>query len=258
MNIQIFNSPQFGDIRTAGTAEEPMFCLADLCRVLELRVDGVMPRLKEGGYNRIGVGVQTGVKRDGTPAIQNVEMVFINEQNLYKVIMRSDKPQAEAFQDWVCGEVLPSIRKHGSYVAKSSEKQDVEVLLTWANGVSDMLRLNSSSRLRYIQQIAQPLNLPVPDYTQSMGVLKSATELLRENNLSVSAKEFNRIAVERGYLVEMSRKSKGKDKYFKSVTELGREYGENQVSPHNPRETQPLWYRDRFTDLIKVLGLAIC
>ncbi len=35
---------------------------------------------EEGGYNRIGVGVQTDVKKDGTPAIQNVEMVFINEQ----------------------------------------------------------------------------------------------------------------------------------------------------------------------------------
>ena len=43
-------------------------------------------------------------------------MVFINESNLYKVIMRSNKPQAEAFQDWVCGEVLPSIRKNGAYM----------------------------------------------------------------------------------------------------------------------------------------------
>lgn len=119
-DIQIFNNPQFGTVRTAGTPDNPMFCLADICKALELRVDGVMPRLKEGGYNRIGVGVQTGTKKDGTPAIQNVEMVFINEQNLYKVIMRSDKPQAEPFQDWVCGEVLPSIRKHGFYATEAT------------------------------------------------------------------------------------------------------------------------------------------
>lgn len=119
-DIQVFNNEQFGSIRTAGTAEQPLFCLSDICKVLELRVDGVMPRLKEGGYNRIGVGVQTGTKKDGTPAIQNVEMVFVNEQNLYKVIMRSDKPQAEPFQDWVCGEVLPSIRKHGAYATTAT------------------------------------------------------------------------------------------------------------------------------------------
>lgn len=119
-DIQVFNNEQFGSIRTAGTAEQPLFCLSDICKVLELRVDGVMPRLKEGGYNRIGVGVQTGTKKDGTPAIQNVEMIFVNEQNLYKVIMRSDKPQAEPFQDWVCGEVLPSIRKHGAYATTAT------------------------------------------------------------------------------------------------------------------------------------------
>ena len=117
-DIQIFNNPQFGAIRTAGTADAPMFCLADICRVLDLRVDGVTPRLREGGYNRIGVGVQTGTKKDGTPSIQMVDMLFVNEQNLYKVIMRSDKPQAEPFQDWVCGDVLPSIRKTGSYRIK--------------------------------------------------------------------------------------------------------------------------------------------
>lgn len=43
-------------------------------------------------------------------------MLYVNEQNLYKVIMRSDKPQAEPFQDWVCGEVLPAIRKTGGYL----------------------------------------------------------------------------------------------------------------------------------------------
>lgn len=45
-------------------------------------------------------------------------MIFISEKNLYRVIMRSDKPQAEPFQDWVCGEVLPSIRKHGAYMTE--------------------------------------------------------------------------------------------------------------------------------------------
>lgn len=44
------------------------------------------------------------------------QIVYVNEKNLYKAIMRSDKPNAEPFQDWVCGEVLPSIRKHGAYM----------------------------------------------------------------------------------------------------------------------------------------------
>ena len=60
---------------------------------------------------------EKGVSLINTPTnggMQNI--VYVNEKNLYKAIMRSDKPEAEAFQDWVCGDVLPSIRKHGAYM----------------------------------------------------------------------------------------------------------------------------------------------
>ena len=122
MKNQIFKSEAFGEIRVAGTSENPMFCLADICRVLELRVDGVIPRLREGGYNRIVVTDSLGRKQN---------TYFVNEQNLYKVIMRSDKPQAEPFQDWVYGEVLPSIRKHGGYMV-SKENETTEELMARA------------------------------------------------------------------------------------------------------------------------------
>ena len=122
--ITIFKNEQFGEIRTAGTAESPMFCLSDVCRVLDLtNASETKKKLNQGGLSLIEVGVQTSTKKDGTPSIQKMNMTFINETNLYKVIMRSDKPQAEPFQDWVCGEVLPSIRKNGGYIA--------------ANGLSD-------------------------------------------------------------------------------------------------------------------------
>ena len=104
--LQIFESPQFGRIRTAGTSEQPLFCLADVCKVLELQTGATKARLNDGGISLINTPTQSGEQ----------QMVFINESNLYKVIMRSNKPQAEAFQDWVCGEVLPSIRKNGAYM----------------------------------------------------------------------------------------------------------------------------------------------
>ena len=123
-DITIFKNDQFGEIRTSGTAENPLFCLNDICKVLELdQVSRVKSRLSDLGVTSIKVWVQTGTKNDGTPAMRETDMTFINEMNLYKVIMRSDKPQAEPFQDWVCGEVLPSIRKNGGYIA--------------ANGLSD-------------------------------------------------------------------------------------------------------------------------
>jgi prophage antirepressor-like protein len=122
--VQIFKSDQFGEIRTAGTAENPMFCLADVCRVLDLQASDVKKRLKDPWVDSIKVGVQTGTKRDGTPSVQNISMIFVNEQALYNVIMRSDKPQAEPFQDWVCGEVLPEIRKNGGYINANGMSDD--------------------------------------------------------------------------------------------------------------------------------------
>lgn len=105
-DIKIFENVELGKIRTAGTSDEPLFCLADVCKILELQVTPTKNRLNPGGVNLIKVIDSLGREQDA---------IFITEMNLYKAIMRSDKPQAEAFQDWVCGEVLPSIRKTGAY-----------------------------------------------------------------------------------------------------------------------------------------------
>lgn len=105
-DIKIFENVELGKIRTAGTSDEPLFCLADVCKILELQVTPTKNRLNPGGVNLIKVIDSLGREQDA---------IFITEINLYKAIMRSDKPQAEAFQDWVCGEVLPSIRKTGAY-----------------------------------------------------------------------------------------------------------------------------------------------
>lgn len=132
--IKIFNNPQFGQIRTAGTAENPLFCLSDICVILELdQVSRVKSRLKEDGVTLIKVTDRLGRDQKAT---------FINEQNLYKVIMRSDKPQAEPFQDWVCGDVLPSIRKHGIYATEAT----VEKMLSDPESAIIMLQAYQKER----------------------------------------------------------------------------------------------------------------
>lgn len=94
-------------------------------------------------------------------------------------------------------------------------------------------------------------------YTPSHGILKSATELLKAHNVPVSVQDFNKLLVEKGYLTTLTRKSTGgKDKPFKSITDKGLPYGENQVNPKNPKSTQPLWYEDKFAELLELAGLA--
>jgi anti-repressor protein len=139
--LQIFESPQFGRVRTAGTSEQPLFCLADVCKVLELQTGATKARLNEGGISLINTPTQSGEQ----------QMVFINESNLYKVIMRSNKPQAEAFQDWVCGEVLPSIRKNGAYVAAQPDESP-ELLMARALKAADEAIQRQKQQLQEARQ----------------------------------------------------------------------------------------------------------
>ena len=116
------------------------------------------------------------------------------------------------------------------------------------------LSLNKSSKLMLAKTIAEPLGLPTPDYTPSKGVLKSAGELLKENGLSISTQVFNQKMIEKGYMVELTRpSSKGTVKKFKSIIGEGLNYGENQVNPSNPKGTQPLYYVDKFEELLASL-----
>lgn len=108
MQVFSYGSTQ---IRTVIHNDEPWFCAKDVCVVLGY--------ITESG--NVSSTVKTHCKLEGrmtytTPTTSgNQEMLYINERNLYRLIMRSKLESAEKFQDWVEGEVLPTIRKTGSY-----------------------------------------------------------------------------------------------------------------------------------------------
>lgn len=111
--VQIFKSEQFGEIRTAGTAQNPEFCLTDVCKVLELDASQVARRLDSSVFSKHPADTGYGIK----------DLNFVNEDGLYDVILDSRKPEAKSFRKWITSEVLPAIRKDGGYIA--------------ANGMSD-------------------------------------------------------------------------------------------------------------------------
>lgn len=118
--LQIFNNPEFGSVRTITKDNEPMFCLTDVCKALDItHVTDVKNRLKQDGVGTSEVIDNLGRKQNAT---------FINEANLYKVIFQSRKPSAERFTDWVTDEVIPSIRKNGGYIA-NQEKMTPEQIV---------------------------------------------------------------------------------------------------------------------------------
>lgn len=83
----------------------------DVCKALGLtQVTRAISSLPEAGVTISNLGVETGTKRDGTAATQEVQVNLINEKNIYRLVFRSHKKEAEAFQDWVC-DVLKNLRQ---------------------------------------------------------------------------------------------------------------------------------------------------
>lgn len=108
--IQVWNY-ESSEIRTVQVNGEPWFVLADVCKVLELSTPArVAERLEKDEVSQTHTIDRMGREQKTT---------IINESGLYTVILRSDKPQAKPFRKWVTSEVLPSIRKHGSYSVQS-------------------------------------------------------------------------------------------------------------------------------------------
>lgn len=143
-NLQIFNNEEFGEVRTITKDNEPMFCLADICKALEIsNVGNVKQRLSEKGIHTADTLTKGGMQK----------MTFISEANLYKTIFQSRKESAERFTDWVTSEVLPSIRKTGSYQKQLSPQEMMRIQLGMLDDVSDRVsKLENTMNIDYGQQ----------------------------------------------------------------------------------------------------------
>lgn len=115
--VQIFNNSEFGEIRTVTIDNEHMFCLMDICKALGMKNSTmVASRLEEDEVTKLDLGSKSG------------ETNFVTESGLYAVILRSDKPNAKKFRKWVTSEVLPSIRKTGSYSVPQTTAGQIQLL----------------------------------------------------------------------------------------------------------------------------------
>ncbi|ECX8912253.1 hypothetical protein IOP58_001934 [Salmonella enterica] len=102
-----FSFHETHEVRIQMINGEPWFCLKDVCEILDIKnaSDLLSKQLDKAGVEKIYL-------RSGG---QNRQLSFVNEPNLYRVIFRSNKPEAKQFQDWVFNDVLPTIRKTGRY-----------------------------------------------------------------------------------------------------------------------------------------------
>ena len=196
--IQLFQKENLGMVRILGDKDNPLFCLKDVCEILEHTTP---TKIKDSIINEFGKGMTQIHPLKTAGGMQN--MTFITEPQLYFVLMRSDKPKAKPFRQWVISEVLPAVRKTGSYsvsnvsdrvIAIEEQKMQLE-RAKMLERLSDNYRGRCDGRYSQIldSYITKELYgehiLPLPERTEHYYTAEEAGKIL-----GISANKVGRIA----------------------------------------------------------------
>lgn len=193
--IQLFINPQFGEIRTTGTSEHPMFCLADVCRALNIgNPSQVKTRLNQGGIITNEAPTSSGAQ----------SMIFIDEPNLYRCIFQSRKDEAEVFQNWVTSEVLPSIRKNGGYIA-TTENDTPETIMAKALLIAEKTMNNQKAIIEQQQatirhQSPRVLFAQAVETSSRSILIGELAKILNQNGINIGQNRLFQVLRQRGYL----------------------------------------------------------
>lgn len=197
MELQIFSNSEFGEIRTITKDNEPMFCLADVCKALELtQPSKVKERLSPKGVNIIPTLTKGGEQK----------LLYINEPNLYKTIFQSRKEGAERFTEWVTGEVLPSIRKNGGYIAGQENMSDEELmakaLLVAHNKIAERDRIIEQKQARIEQMKPKEIFADAVATSHTSILVGDLAKLICQNGYQIGQKRLFVWLRDKGYLIK--------------------------------------------------------
>ena len=262
MSLSVFKF-EAHEVRSITKDGEPWFVVADVAAVLDYSEASAMTRTLDDDEK----GLHTVQTLGG-----DQQLVTINESGLYSAILKSRKPEAKRFKKWVTSEVLPSIRKTGSYTPAPTTNpvaqglESLEVLARFLN-VAPSGRITMARA--YLESSAPALLPALPSYAVdapsdvlisgngSSLPTASATELLKHHGVGMSTAKFNQKLAQAGLIELLTRPSTSQGtKSFWSITSRGLTYGKNITSQKNARETQPHWFVDCFGDLLEVVGVS--
>lgn len=192
-NIQIFSNPQFGNIRTAGTPDTPLFCLADVCKALDLRQNDVVRRIDKGVVSTHPLQTAGGIQMAN----------FVNEDGLYDVILDSRKPEAKVFRKWVTSEVLPTIRKTGQYGSYEVPKTFAEALLLAAKNqqkIEEQQRMIAEKQMQIEKDAPKVLFTDAVIGSKSSVLIGELAKMLSVNGYTIGQNRLFALLREQGYL----------------------------------------------------------
>ena len=175
-DIQVFNNPEFGQVRTVNIDGEPWLVGKDVAATLGYKdtVNALKSHVDDD--DKLGWQIATSGQRR--------EMTVINESGLYGLVLSSKLPTAKKFKHWVTSEVLPAIRKTGSYSVKQAEHDKTKEMRAEA-----MLRNSISKQAKMMMEIAKMSHIKA---YQDVMMAKAGNILAGENVLPMPKSERER------------------------------------------------------------------
>ena len=188
--LQIFSSPDFGEVRTLSIDGEPWFVASDVCKALEIGNP-------TDAMRRLDADDRTLVSIEGTS--NGLPVNAVNEPGLYTLVLGSRKPEAKAFKRWITHDVIPSIRKNGGYIA-GQESMTAEELMAKALLVAKKTIEEKEAELSR-KQVENAIMAPKADYFDELvdrNLLTGIRETAKE--LGVKQKVFVDFLLDKKYL----------------------------------------------------------
>lgn len=214
--IEIFKNESFGEVRVAGTSDEPLFCASDLCRALGY----------SNGRDAISKHVDEGdVAKCDTPTTSGIQsMTYVNESGLYALIFSSKQPNAKSFKKWVTSEILPSIRKTGSYSVQQQYQlpqtfsEALRLAADQAEQLEKQKKLIEAKDEQIKQDAPRVLFSKAVETSKRSCLISELAKILQQNGINIGQNRLFAWMREHGYLC-----SKGQ--YYNQPTQKAMELG---------------------------------
>lgn len=137
--------------------------------------------------------------------LNNAGENFLTESGVYKLVFKSHKENAERFQDWVCGEVLPSIRKHGAYMTENTLEQaiaDPDFLIKLATELKNEKEKRKELETKVNEDKPKVLFADAVETAQTSILVGDLAKLIKQNGINIGQKRLFSYLRENGYLIK--------------------------------------------------------
>ena len=193
--LQKFNN-QAKEVRTVIKNGEPWFVAKDVCEVLELgNPSQALTRLDEDERNTI-------ILNEG---IGNPEKSIVSESGLYSLILGSRKPEAKQFKRWITHEVIPSIRKHGTYMTPNfveSALNNPDTMITFLQKYKEEQQKRIEAEKQIEAQKPKVIFADAVSISKTSILIGDLAKLIKQNGYDIGQKRLFKWLRENGYLMQ--------------------------------------------------------